>query len=93
MHFGMLETGNYDIADQRLKLLFFLLKENQKSPKFHSSIPGSRKKKANYLSEELTERKRKSVSFFFFFLVFLWKDGPLEFPVPLLLLILPSTKL
>ena len=67
MHFGMLETGNYDIADQRLKLLFFLLKENQKSPKFHSSIPGSRKKKANYLSEELTERKWKSVSFFFFF--------------------------
>lgn len=87
----MLETGNHNFADQRLKLLFFLLKENQKSPKFHSSILGSRKKKANHLSEDLMERRRKSIAFFF--LVFLWKDGPFEFPVPLLLLILPSTKL
>ena len=63
----MLETGNHNFADQRLKLLFFLLKENQKSPKFHSSILGSRKKKANHLSEDLTERRRKSIAFFFFF--------------------------
>ena len=63
----MLETGNHNFADQRLKLLFFLLKENQKSPKFHSSILGSRKKKANHLSEDLMERRRKSIAFFFFF--------------------------
>lgn len=62
----MLETGNHNFADQRLKLLFFLLKENQKSPKFHSSILGSRKKKANHLSEDLMERRRKSIAFFFF---------------------------
>ena len=63
----MLETGNHNFADQRLKLLFFLLKENQKSPKFHSSILGSRKMKANHLSEDLMERRRKSIAFFFFF--------------------------
>lgn len=74
----MLETGNHNFADQRLKLLFFLLKENQKSPKFHSSILGSRKKKANHLSEDLMERRRKSIAFFFFW-CFCGRMGPSSF--------------
>ena len=75
----MLETGNHNFADQRLKLLFFLLKENQKSPKFHSSILGSRKMKANHLSEDLMERRRKSIAFFFFFWCFCGRMGPSSF--------------
>lgn len=54
------------ILQTRLKLLFFLLKENQKLPKFHSSILGRRKKKVNHLSEDLMERRIMFIAFFFF---------------------------
>ena len=54
------------ILQTRLKLLFFLLKENQRPPKFHSSILGRRKKKVNHLSEDLMERMIMFIAFFFF---------------------------